>query len=285
MPRAFIACVAMAACILASGPAAAQEEEAASVDRICTLIADQAKASGVPDALIARLFFLETAFDPAYTSPTGATGVAKFNAIIAESERLSDASDIELAIPAAVNRIAALNEGFGNLGLALAAYQGGEKAVRRWIDGKGYLPVSTMIFLRKMTGENPDHFRDPKAKLDVRPLETRFGFADACRRLPLIASGDASLEAPSEMPWAVVVGSGIDIDAAMTFWSAVKERTGFRIGGGKVYVMPVAAGMGRRSHYSVRIGSETRGGAQAICSKLRGLGGACMVARNGQTER
>ena len=282
LPRAFIACITITTGFFLSQPTSAQEDEAAPVDRICTLIAEQAQATGVPDALIARLFFSETAFDPAYTSPTGAAGIAKFNATVAESIGLSDRSDIETAIPAAVKRIADLKDRFGNLGLALAAYQAGEKPVRRWLDGNGYLPVSTMIFVRTMTGETSEFFRDPNAKLEIRPLETRFGFDDACGRLPLIASGDASLEAPSEMPWAVVVGSGNDIDAAMTFWSEVKERTGFRIGGGKVYVLPVAAGMGRPSHYSVRIGADTRGSAQATCSKLRGLGGACMITKNRQ---
>mgnify|MGYP001166591466 FL=1 len=282
LPRPFVACIAITACFLLSQPTSAQEEKAAPVDRICTLIAEQAETTGVPEALMARLFFSETGFDPAYTSPTGATGVAKFNAAVAGSVGLSDPTDIEIAIPAAAKRIADLKSQFGNFGLALAAYQAGEKPVRRWLDGKGYLPVSTMIFVRKMTGESPEFFRNPKAKLDVRPLETRFGFGDACRRMPLIASGDASLEEPSDMPWAVVVGTGNDIDAAMTFWSEVKERTGFRIGGGKVYVMPVAAGMGRPSHFSVRIGAETRGSAQATCSKLRGLGGACMITKSRQ---
>ncbi|WP_204310730.1 SPOR domain-containing protein [Escherichia coli] len=38
--------------------------------------------------------------------------------------------------------------------------------------------------------------------------------------------------------------------------------------------------MGRRGIYAVRIGADTRGAANAICAKLHGAGGACIVLRN-----
>ena len=38
--------------------------------------------------------------------------------------------------------------------------------------------------------------------------------------------------------------------------------------------------MGRRGIYAVRIGADTRGEANAICAKLHGAGGACIVLRN-----
>ena len=37
---------------------------------------------------------------------------------------------------------------------------------------------------------------------------------------------------------------------------------------------------GRRGVYAVRIGAETRKEADAICQRLRGSGGACIVLRN-----
>jgi hypothetical protein len=38
--------------------------------------------------------------------------------------------------------------------------------------------------------------------------------------------------------------------------------------------------MGRRGVYAVRIGVDDRAGADAICRKLRSVGGACIVMRN-----
>lgn len=284
LPRAFIATLAIAGSLLAA-PAWAQEEEAGDTDRVCALIAQQAQAHGLPEAFLARLLFSASGFDPSYVSPTGAQGVAKFNAAVAKSEGLSDPSDFDAAVPAAAGRLSALKERLGNLGLAVAAYQAGEKPVHRWMNGDGYLPASTTLFVRQLTGQGPEAFRSPTATLDVKPLETRYAFAEACKRLPLIARGEASTDIPADMPWAAVVGAGPDLDGAMKFWAGVRERTGFQVGGGKVYVTHLEGGKARRNRYSVRIGAQTRGRAQAICSELRGKGGACMVTKNIQAAR
>ncbi|MBA70973.1 MAG: lytic transglycosylase [Rhizobiales bacterium] len=284
LPRAFIVTLAIAGSLFAL-PAFAQVEKAGNVDRLCALIAEQADIHGLPEAFLARLLFSASAFDPAYVSPTGAAGVAKFNAAVAESGGLSDPSDIETAVPAAARRLSALTERLGNLGLAAAAYQAGEKPVRRWMDGDGYLPASTVFFVQQLTGKGPEAFRSPSATFDIKPLETRYAFAEACKRMPLIASGEASTDIPADMPWAVVVGAGPDLDGAMKSWAGVRERTGFRVGGGKVYVTHLEGGKARRNRYSVRIGAESRGSALAICSRLRGKGGACMVTRNTQPKQ
>ena len=248
--------------------------------RICTLIEEQAKAADLPDALLARLLWTSSAFEASSVSLTGAEGIGRFPPNLATTEDLQDSFDVSLAVPAAARRLSALRERLGNLGLAVAGYQAGEERVMRWLRGDGFLPASTVQFIRAVTGEDPETFRQRKFQLEVKPLETRFAFPDACRRLPLIASGEASTDAPADMPWAVVVGAGVDLDSAMDFWKSVKERTGMRVPGGQVYIAHLDGAKARRNRYSVRIGARTRGSAQAICSELRGKGGACMVTKN-----
>jgi transglycosylase-like protein with SLT domain len=270
--------------VLPLAQSAAQSRDAGSGDadtgRICRLIEEQATAADLPEALLARLLWNASAFEPSTTSSSGTEGIGRFPPSLAEAEHLSDSFDIGQAIPAAASRIAELRERLGNLGLAVTAYHAGEEGVLRWLRGDGFLPGSTMHFVREVTGENPEAFRQQKFRLDVKPLETRFAFAEACRRLPLIASGEASTDPPADMPWAVVVGAGVDLDSAMDHWKSVKERTGMRVAGGQVYIAHLDGAKARRNRYSVRIGARTRGSAQAICSELRGKGGACMVTKN-----
>lgn len=277
--RILLGGLVLAAGLLAVSTAPARDQSSEEVDRICTLIAREAEARDLPDAFLARFLFIQSGFDPDYTSPTGARGMAKIIPAIAAMQGFPDAREPETAILAAAKRLSELKARFGNLGLAAAAYHAGETTVRRWLDGDGYLPVSTAVFVTKVTGENPDTFRNPEATLAVKALESRFSFVDACKRLPLIARGEASTDAPSDMPWAVVVGAGVDLASAMDHWSETRERTGFHIEGGKVYVTHVDGGTARRNRYSVRIGAKSRGSAQAICSALRGKGGACLVTK------
>ncbi len=271
---------AVSATVLSFAALAQEGSGEADTGRICTLIEEQAKAADLPEALLARLLWSTSAFESSSVSITGAEGVGRFPPNLAATEDLQDSFDASLAVPAAARRLAGLRERLGNLGLAVAGYHAGEERVMRWLRGDGFLPASTVQFVREVTGADPETFRQRKFQLEVKPLETRFAFPDACKRLPLIASGEASTDAPADMPWAVVVGAGIDLDSAMDYWKSVKERTGMRVPGGQVYIAHLDGAMARRNRYSVRIGARTRGSAQAICSELRGKGGACLVTKN-----
>jgi hypothetical protein len=45
-------------------------------------------------------------------------------------------------------------------------------------------------------------------------------------------------------------------------------------------VSRVRTPIGRRGIYAVRIGVDSRAGADTICTNLRSVGGACVVMRN-----
>jgi hypothetical protein len=44
------------------------------------------------------------------------------------------------------------------------------------------------------------------------------------------------------------------------------------------------SGMGYALRYQVRVGEDTRQGAERLCSKLLAAGGACVVLRNQESE-
>jgi soluble lytic murein transglycosylase-like protein len=91
-----------------------------------------ALANGVPPALLAAVLQVESGFDPAATSPAGARGIAQLMPGTAASLGVGDPFDAEQAIPGAARLLARHLEEFGSPALALAAYNAGPGAVRRY---------------------------------------------------------------------------------------------------------------------------------------------------------
>jgi hypothetical protein len=81
-------------------------------------------------------------------------------------------------------------------------------------------------------------------------------------------------------PWGVQVAGNFRRAAAVRQWQRVRGRFPALLAGHEPVVSRVRTPMGRRGVYAVRIGVDDRAGADAICRKLRGAGGACIVMRN-----
>ncbi len=91
-----------------------------------------AGAGGVPPGLLAALLYAESGFDPRAVSPAGAQGIAQFMPATAAGVGLTDPFDPSRAIPAAAALLAGHMRAFGSVPLALAAYNAGPGAVRRY---------------------------------------------------------------------------------------------------------------------------------------------------------
>ena len=128
------------------------------IDRICNLIETHANRHNLPQDFFARLIWKESRFDPNAVSPVGAEGIAQFMPGTAAARGLQDSFDIEQAIPASAKYLAELKTGFGNLGLAAAAYNAGENRVSRWLDSGGFLPMETENYVLDIMGEPADKF-------------------------------------------------------------------------------------------------------------------------------
>lgn len=258
--------------------------EAPAIDapagRICALIAENADRHGLPKEFFARLIWKESRFDAGAVSPAGAEGIAQFMPGTAKARGLADPFDIEQAIPASAAFLAELKRGFGNLGLAAAAYNAGEARVSRWLASGGFLPMETEDYVLDITGEPADAFQERGKDIASRPLDPRLGFDEACRQLPVIAAATVPMARIRLKPWGIQVAGNFRRSAALAQYDRVRARFGGLLAGHEPVVSRVRTPIGRRAIHAVRIGADSRAEADRICDTLRRAGGSCVVMKN-----
>jgi transglycosylase-like protein with SLT domain len=230
-----------------------------TVGRICAIIEREAGKHGLPRDFFARLIFKESRFDPGAVSPAGAEGIAQFMPGTAAIRGLDDSFDIGKALPASAKYLGELKTGFGNLGLAAAAYNAGEARVTRWLSSV---------------------FSDANYAGTVQPLHPALKFGEACRKLPVTMSEVVAMSTVQIKPWGVQVAGNMRRAVAVRQWQRVKARFPALLAGHEPAVSRVRPASGPRRIYAVRIGAESRKEANVICSKLRQAGGFCVVLKN-----
>jgi hypothetical protein len=193
---------------------------------------------------------------------------------------LADPFDIGQAIPASAAYLAEMRAGYGNLGLAAAAYNAGEARVSRWLDDGGFLPLETEDYVLAVMGEPSDRFMDAGYKGTIRPLDEKMPFAVACRSLPTIEATVIAMATVPTMPWGVQVAGNFRRAAAVRQWQRLRDRFPALLSSHEPVVSRVRVGYARRGIYAVRIGADSRKAADSICARLRGAGGSCIVRRN-----
>lgn len=137
----------------------------------CRLIESAAGSAGLPVNLLTRLLWAESRFRADVTSPAGAQGVAQFMPETATDRGLADPYDPSQAIPHAAALLADLRQQFGNLGLAVAAYNAGPVRVSSWLAGRADLPRETLIYVVAVTGYTPDDWAGMRWEPEVRRSE------------------------------------------------------------------------------------------------------------------
>ena len=262
-----IARIGALAAALAGSPAAAIDAPAT-----CARIAAAAETHGLPKPFLARLIWTESRFDPKAVSPKGALGVAQFIPETAARRGLADPFDRDAAIMAAAAYLADLRRDFGNLGLAAAAYNAGERRVADWLAGRGGLPAETRRYVPAVTGETAETFRARDRAARIAPLAGDTPFAEACAALPTMR-----LRAPRH-PWAVEVAGGLTEGAARRTYARLERAYGPLFAD---YDLMIRRNPHRaRGAWSVRLGAPSWGLAFRLCERLRGRGGYCRVMRN-----
>lgn len=91
-----------------------------------------AAVGGVPGPVLSALLQAESGFNPRAVSPVGAKGIAQFMPATARAMGLANPFDPDSAIEAAGRHLGTLLREFGRVDLALAAYNAGSGAVRRY---------------------------------------------------------------------------------------------------------------------------------------------------------
>lgn len=245
---------------------------------ICRTIEEAAGQSALDAGFFARLLWRESLFLPSAVSPAGAQGIAQFMPGTAALRGLEDAFDLDAAVRASADYLVELTRNYGNLGLAAAAYNGGEARLERFLSGGGDLPAETRAYVQAITGHSATAWRDsPPASVDLS-LEGD-GFQTAC--LALAATrGKKATRARPVLPWGVVIASNRDLGGAERQVSRLQNRYRDVLEAESVaYTSGWRAGMSRVMHYA-QVGRSTREEAQALCDRLTGAGGDCLVLRN-----
>lgn len=274
---------ALVAAAVMSTPVAADPPKSpklVTVGRVCDLIEAEAKVHGLPREFLARLIWKESRFDPNAVSPVGAEGIAQFMPGTAALRGLSDPYDVDQAIPASARYLAELRAGFGNLGLAAAAYNAGENRVARWLSRGGFLPLETENYVLDVMGEPVDAFADADHAGTVAPLHEKASFGAACRNLPVVATATVPMASIATEPWGIQVAGSFRRAAAIRQWQRLASRFPGVLSGVEPVVSRVRSPLGRSGIHAVRIGAHSREEAEGICARLRSSGGSCIVMRN-----
>jgi hypothetical protein len=270
----------------------APAEPQGSAESICLMVEGAARANGLPVEFFARVIWQESRFRPEEVGPQTrsgdrAEGIAQFMPGTAAERQLLDPFDPVQALPKSADFLRELREQFGNLGLAAAAYNAGPQRVRDWIAGKRAIPAETRHYVLAITGRSIDDW-----------LATRGTRADAtdspapnCRQLMATLKQQPNLyvrelarrvEAGVAKPWGVQLSAGFSRDQALTTFASLARRySGIMNGADPMIVQSIFRSRGTRPFYQVRIGAQSRGEANALCTRIERAGGPCLVLRSG----
>jgi len=291
---------ALFALIAFAGPAfAVASSEGETVEQaLCRLIEGSAKAQNLPVPFLTRLIWRESSFRVGVVSPAGAQGVAQFMPGTARERGLTDPFDPEQAIPHAAHFLSDLKRQFGNLGLAAAAYNGGPGRVTNWLAGSGGLPAETRAYVIAITGRPAEDWRpnatvelpeggdtkdEKKAEKPPAPEAETQTCLQVTAALRIPSRGDRfalPVEGGPAAPWGIQLAGNFSKSLALASFQRARSRYANVIG----EVRPMIIGTrlrfrGSRAFYRVRIPAESRNAADAVCQKIRNVGGACIVLR------
>ena len=249
---------------------------------VCRAIERNAAIWQLPPGFFARLIWQESQFDANALSSAGAEGIAQFIPSTAQLEGLRNPYDPAEALARSAQYLRFLTDKFGNLGLAAAAYNGGEGAAARFIAGTGYLAVETLDYVETITGIPVEQWLVG----DVRPpdfdLQPGKPFEPAC--LALAENNQVkNFEPPTAIvkPWGVQLAQFFSVATTRRAFRRIQSR--FDVVLGSEDLMLVAKrnpNFGPALRFTAEIGRDTATDAAKLCATLRQAGGACIVARN-----
>ncbi|WP_315754504.1 MULTISPECIES: lytic transglycosylase domain-containing protein [unclassified Bradyrhizobium] len=268
-----------------------ESKESGTREAICLMIESAAKANDLPLEFFARVIWQESRFQSDAVGPVTrngqrAQGIAQFMPGTANQRQLLDPFDPVQALPKSAQFLAELRDQFGNLGLAAAAYNAGPRRVQDWLTGKGQMPWETRNYVSAITGATIDEWAAAGSggKTPPSPPPT------SCRQLmamlkrapnPFVTELEQHVALSAAKPWGVQLAAGFDRNKALAMYSRAIKGLGPVIGDRDPSLLSsVMRSRGNRAFYQVRIGAETRAEADALCSRIRGAGGACFVLRN-----
>jgi hypothetical protein len=288
-------------------------------ESVCLMIESAARASALPLDFFARIIWQESRFQPDAVGPVTrggqrAQGIAQFMPTTAAERGLLDPFNPVEALPKSAAFLADLRSRFGNLGLAAAAYNAGPQRVHDYILGARQLPAETRKYVIAVTGRTVDEWsKDARAAAKnqdqinsrienetendtknqaERPDDAGGGAPAAanCHDLvallerapnPFVAELRQRINLVATSPWGVELSAGFSRDGVLNVYAGLLKRFAQILSGHDPSILAgTFRSRGARPFYQVRVGAETREGANVLCAQIRRAGGACLVLRN-----
>lgn len=249
---------------------------------VCDAIRRYADMWNLPEGYFARLIWQESHFNPNAISTAGAEGIAQFMPSTGRLQGLNNPYDPAEALFRSARYLRFLADKFGNLGLAAAAYNGGEGAASRFIAGTGYLAVETLDYVQTVTGapvtdwlagtvKNPDYDLQPGKPFDAACLD----LAEK-NRFKAFTPPNAIVR-----PWGIQLAQFFSAGISRRAFERIQQQFSGVLG--REELMLVAKrnpNFGPALRYTAEVGRDTRDAADKLCNALQKAGGECIVVRN-----
>ncbi|MEV8465873.1 transglycosylase SLT domain-containing protein [Fluviibacterium sp. DFM31] len=252
---------------------------------LCRVIEAAAAREELDAHFLARLLWQESRFSSRAVSPAGAQGIAQFIPSTADLRDLEDPFDPASAVEASAAYLKDLEQRFGNLGLAAAAYNGGENRLRRYLAGESGLPGETRAYVVTITGQPieiwiaPDAPPPPARPTRLPRFAAPFGpsFHDACLALATQQAPPSQIIAPDAAPWLAIFAAHPRKDMARRRGNVVYHANESLFAGTRMAVAEHRLPGSTRPFHAAQVGLTTRQAAQSLCTRLRSQGVGCMV--------
>jgi hypothetical protein len=268
---------------------AADETPTETTESICLLIESAAAANGLPVEFFARVIWRESRYNPNAVGPLTrsgqrAEGIGQFMPGTAAERRLLDPFDPVEALPKSAEFLSELRGQFGNLGLAAAAYNAGPARVRAWLAGRAGLPAETRNYVITITGRSADEWAAIRGA-DLAPTRhTSCGELMALlKEQPSFFVGELERRVGegAARPWGVELTAGFVRDKVLAAYASMEKSYRMVLENrDPIIIESKFRSRGTQPFYQVRIGADTRAGANELCAALHKAGGACLVMRN-----
>ena len=249
---------------------------------LCRAIERFSVENNLPPEYFARLIWRESLFRADAVSPKGAEGIAQFMPGTARMRGLADSFDVVKALGASSAYLDDLRTRFGNLGLAAAAYNGGENGLRSFLRD-GSLPLETRDYVYAITGYPVETWRDDPPDSAAAALDPSRPFVSACIELAVSRNlrEPVLIQSADWAPWGVQLAANFNPNITTRLFSQAVAKLPKPLNSERALIVrqkPRSFGMRRK--YAARIGRETRKEAIALCDAILKAGVACAVVKN-----
>jgi hypothetical protein len=195
----------------------------------------------------------------------------------ARLNRLEDPFNPHQAIVKSAQLLRELNQQFGNLGLAAAAYNAGPGRVRDWLADHRVLPAETVAYVRLVTGRTIDEWTSGQSVSLSAPAAHDL----PCELGPEVP-GPAGLppqQTAIHKPWGVEVVGGPTSAKALDRYREWLPKYAAIVGSREPKLVVVGV-VGQMGAVHVRVATDNRAEADKVCAQLHAAGAYCEVWRD-----